>query len=412
MSDASDEKREDGAPEGAPEVEAVVSPKPSWRERFRVSTQLRSTAIVVIVLVTALAAVVAFVLSFGGPKPGAVSSETTALTSRVEALERRLTQVEALPRNTAPASAEIPAELTNRIATLENTVAALPKSVPAQSNPQEVTDLRGRVEAATSMLTELTGRLDAIELRGSGSTPGTPVDPTVLVSLRQTITQLQQSLAALTARVDAAEKSEAGAASVDVTSLVARNEALEKRMNELESKDAGALTKRAATAVAVANLVRATQGSGRFKTELGALAMIAPDDPALVKLTPYAEQGLPTEAALGERFGQLLPDIIHADDLANDSSWYGRMWTNFLSLITVRRVGDQPGNDVRALVGRAELELKEHDLAGAVEEVRKLPSAPAEVARPWREAAEARLALDKLIGDINARLLADIATED
>jgi hypothetical protein len=266
------------------------------------------------------------------------------------------------------------------------------------------------------MLAELTGRLDAIELSGSGApSTGTPADTGVLVTLRQTITQLQQELASLKSRVEASEKAPstgAPAASADVATLIERNAALEKRMNEIESKDVETLTKRAATAVAVANLVRATQGSGRFKTELGALAMIAPDDPALVKLTPYAEQGLPTEAALAERFGQLIPDIIHASDLARDSWWLERMWTNFLSLITVRRVGDQPGNDTRAVVGRAELELAEHDLAGAVEEVRKLESAPAEIARPWRFAAEARIALDKLVSDMNARLLADIATEN
>jgi hypothetical protein len=414
MSDVTDDQPEKIPSEDVRSTAArPVLPKVTLGERLRRSTQLRSTAVIVILAVAALAAVVVLVLSLGGQKSVAVapSVETVALTQRVDALEQRVAHVEALPRITTATPAEIPAELTSRIATLENTVAALPKTAPAM-NPQELRDMRGRVDAATTMLTELTGRLDAVELRGTG-TPGAPVDPTALVSLRQTLAQLQQSLSALTARVDAVEKSEGFVPpSADLSALVERNAALEKRMNELESKDAESLTKRAATAVAVANLVRATQGSGRFKTELGALAMIAPDDPALVKLTPYAEQGLPTEAALAQRFVQLIPDIIRAEDLAHDSWWLERMWTNFLSLITVRRVGDQPGNDARAVVGRAELELEEHDLAGAVDEIRKLDTAPAEVARSWRFAAEARIALDKLVSDLNARLLADIATEN
>jgi hypothetical protein len=416
MSDVNDKREEELLDTPVVEAEAATAaeppPRTSWRDRLGAWGVSRNVIGVVGAAAGAIALVIIIALSLI-PGESTTTRPVTAtpppapdMTARVEALERRLAQVETA-QSTRPTAAPIPSDVTDRIASLESTVAALPKTQTPPSDPAEVADLKRRVDAATTMLTDLTARLDAVELGAEGKT-GAPVDTGALTSLRQTTTQLQQAVAELKAKVDAAGTQGATPDPADAGKLAA----LEKRMAELENQDVDTLTKRAATALAVANLVRATQGSGPFKTELGALALIARDEPALAQLTPHAEAGLPTEAALAERFTQIIPDIIQAEDIANDSWWWERMWTNFSSQITVRKVGDQPGDDARAILGRAEQELKEGDLRGAVDEVAKLTGKPAEAAQSWRQEAEARIALDRMVTDINGRLLAEIATEE
>lgn len=405
MSDLNDDKREAEDVDPLDSEPAARVPRRTWRDRLRLATAQRNMVGVVGASVCALILVIIIAFSLTGRKTATAVVETvSAATARMDALEKRIAQVEALQRTPA----QVPGELTDRLAALENSVAALPTTAAPTVDPVVLSDLRQRVDSATGMVTELTNRLDAVEMRGGeGAQPGAPVDTSAITALRATTTQLQQSLNELKTRVDAAPPQSSGAPA-DVAKLAA----LERRMGELETKDVDTLTKRAASALAVANLVRATQGSGPFKTELGAMAMIAPSDPALAKLSPYAESGLPTEDALSDRFGQLIQPIIQAEDIANDTWWLERMWTNFVSQITVRQVGDQPGLDARAIVGRAEQNLRERNLRAAAAEVAKLQGAAAETARPWREAAEARLALDGLVTDINGRLLAEIATEE
>lgn len=411
MSDLNDDKR------AAEDVEPLESEQPArvtrrtWRDRLRLANAQRNMVGVVGASVCALILVVIIAFSLTGRKSAApVVDQSAAASARMDALEKRIAQVEAA--NRTPAPVQVPSELTDRLASLENSVAALPAAPTTPAiDPAVLTDLRQRVDTASGMLSELTTRLDAVEMRGAeGAKPGAPVDTSAITALRTTTTQLQQSLNELKARVDAAPQPApvSNGLPADGDKLAA----LERRMGQLEQHDVDTLTKRAASALAVANLVRATQGSGPFKTELGAMTMIAPSDPALAKLTPFAESGLPTEEALSDRFAQLIEPIIQAEDIANDTWWLARLWTNFTSQITVRQVGDQPGMDARAIVGRAEQKLRERNLRAASDEVAQLQGAAAEIARPWREAAQARLALDGLVTDINGRLLAEIATEE
>jgi hypothetical protein len=221
--------------------------------------------------------------------------------------------------------------------------------------------------------------------------------------LRQSTAQLQQALSDLTGRVQALEGRPT--AQEDLT-------ALGERVAALEKMDVDTLTKRAATALAVANLVRATQGSGPFKTELGALALIAPDDPALAKLSPQAEMGLPTRETLALKFNDKISDILCAAERADDTWWLEVMWTNLTCQVAIRERGAREGEDTDAIVARIEAELAERDLAQAASEAQKLTGPARDEIAEWLAQAEARVALDRLVTDINGRLLAEIATEE
>lgn len=97
----------------------------------------------------------------------------------------------------------------------------------------------------------------------------------------------------------------------------------------------------------------------------------------LDSLKPYADSGVPTFDKLQRQFDTLLPRaLIQRDDVP---SWK----KNLASLISIRKVGDQPGEDDEAILARAEQKLAAHDVSGAFKEVEMLSKPSAAAMRPW-----------------------------
>jgi hypothetical protein len=168
-------------------------------------------------------------------------------------------------------------------------------------------------------------------------------------------------------------------------------------------------TAEAALGIALANLTRAIDAGTAFDAELGAIAALAPEDPAVVALADVAPNGVRSFASLTQEFSDLVDPLLTAERRAGRETFYERIIGSALSIITVRRVGDVEGDTVEAIVARVETRLAQEDLSGALSEAHLLTGPAAEVAATWVGDVEARQQTDLLVRDLSARVLAHVA---
>jgi uroporphyrinogen-III synthase len=286
-----------------------------------------------------------------------------------------------------------------RIAALENRLRGVET---AAAEARQLAGDRAAVEALAARLATLEGRID----RAIAAAPGPSSIPDSLI---QRLDAVEAKLADVAARPEAAP-----AAPGPDPSLDRRLQAIEERLAALTRLDraAGAereAARRVALAGAAAALRNAASGPGGYQPALDAVRALGEGDGAVLAaldaLAPAAAQGRPTAASLRERFAGLAPELLRTPVEA-DGPWYGRAWDRIAGLVSVRRVGELAGDDVEAIVARAEVKLNAGDLPGAVTELDQLPPGPAGRAKNWLGDARGRLALDQALQRLDAALAA------
>ncbi len=204
---------------------------------------------------------------------------------------------------------------------------------------------------------------------------------------------------AMTARIDRLEQMPAAQSDARLgaaeAALAALRQALDTRVGALEKKDASEVMRRAAAAIALDDLIRASDTGGAFTRELASLRLLLPESAEARDLSRYAVGGVPNEAMLAAQFSDIAGDAVAAERKARSRSWLGRIWANIASLVTIRRIGEVKGNDTQSRLARAGVRLKAHDLAAAIGEMRALGQPARTVVAPWLNQAEARLAVDR-----------------
>jgi hypothetical protein len=198
-------------------------------------------------------------------------------------------------------------------------------------------------------------------------------------------------------------------ARLEATATRAEQDIVMERLAGLEAVNSGDFLRRAAQVLALSDLSRAAIQSAPFLPQLNALAATAPGDPALGALRVHAAEGVPTLQELSARFPEMAREALDAESVAADTGFFARMWNNVRHLISIRRIGNVDGTDSASILARAEIALKDGNLAGAVGEVNALSGAAAHTVTPWLAGAEARLELDDAIASLNARVVAALA---
>lgn len=193
------------------------------------------------------------------------------------------------------------------------------------------------------------------------------------------------------------------AAAEQINALTLRVAALEEEVSRPDP------TAEAALGIALANLTRAIDAGTAFDAELGAIAALVPEDPAVVALSEVAPKGVRSFASLSQEFSELVDPLLTAERRAGRESFYERIVGSALSIVTVRRVGDVEGDTVEAIVARIETRLAQEDLSGALSEAKLLTGPAADVAAGWIADVEARQQADLLVRELSARVLAHVA---
>ena len=192
------------------------------------------------------------------------------------------------------------------------------------------------------------------------------------------------------------------AASADVERLNARVAALES--HEIRTSQA------AAAALAAAAAVEASQGSGPFAEQMAGLVAISPPSPELRALARLAEVGAPSRAALAASFPDYAARAASAARAPSDGAGLWAQITYELSrIVTLRRVGDVPGDGVDAVLARAERQVEDGDLDHALQTLDRLPPKARNALADWRTRAERRAEIDRNAAALRARALQTLA---
>ncbi|NNG05210.1 MAG: hypothetical protein HKM95_14090, partial [Inquilinus sp.] len=115
----------------------------------------------------------------------------------------------------------------------------------------------------------------------------------------------------------------------------------------------------------------------------------ATDLSALVTMSGF---GIPTRERLKAEFPAMAAAAREADRLSGTDGWVDDALASVRGLVSIRPApGEVSGDDVPAVLARAENRLDAGDLDGAHAEVVRLEGPAATAAESWRTAATARL---------------------
>ncbi len=408
------ETAEPAASESSPAGAALSPPEAKWSEATKSTApplheQKPARRRFVPILVTALIAVILglgvalfVILKFGGGTDRADiakmqqeigdlqsnSSDVSALNARLQALEK---QGAAAPGDSALASRLASVEqslgtLSTDVSTLQQSGASTGEAGTATGAAQSGVS-QAALDEVKNQLAQLTARIDALEK-----------------SLKDANTALSDRVSALEQKIPAnlADQLAGVASKGQVDGLAARIATLEASTTALDAK-------RAAAAIALANLARAAGSGSKFTDELAAVRLLDVDQETLKPITPYAEKGVAPMSEIVARFDGVARAALSASRAAAKDGW-SRFWASLSDLFAIRRIGPMAGNSDEAILARAGDDVHAGNLQAALGEIAHLSAPAAKVMAPWQADAKARAQLDRLVNNATAVLIANLAS--
>ncbi|MFL5295974.1 MAG: COG4223 family protein [Phenylobacterium sp.] len=186
---------------------------------------------------------------------------------------------------------------------------------------------------------------------------------------------------------------------------------LNARMGILESRQAH-VSQAAASALAAATIADASQSTGPFADAVAAYSASGPPSPELAALARFAASGAPSRTALAASFPDYAARAASAAHAPGEKAGLGDRLVYMLSkVVSLRRVGDVPGDSPDALLARAERLVADGDLDRALKLLDRLPPAARDAIGPWRARAERRAEIDRDAEALRARALQELAAE-
>ncbi|MBL8805342.1 MAG: uroporphyrinogen-III synthase [Rhodospirillales bacterium] len=329
---------------------AQDSPKkaPPPREKPRAAVLVP----VAIALIAALLGILGWAYWQSGMTGGGMMANR-AIEQRLAALDRRVAQAEARPAAVPAVPVDLSA-IEARLKTLESR--EVPAAAPAPDSAE---------------IAALAARIAALEARPAA-------DPAQAVAIAA-LTAENRRLADELARVQA----EIGRLQGGIVDQV--------------SDRAGA--RRAELRLATAQLRDALAAGRPFSAELGAVRDLAGDALAEVDATPLAavaKDGVESRVSLARRFTALANAAVSLARTQSMPGILGEIAERAQGFLSIRRVGDVPGDSPAARVARAEARLAVDDLAGALGALEGVQGdAWAAGLLPWIETARRRLSAER-----------------
>ncbi len=271
-----------------------------------------------------------------------------------------------LPKELAGLTATVPLPkasetLSERITALEETLATLPQASPDSSST---------LNAIETDIASLDARLAALEQRATQNPSGQETG-----ALKPEIGKLQNEFRNLSSRLASLERDPKEAASIGVP--------VNQRLRAVE------------------DLREGLWEYGPFSERLAVLLSVAGDDPVVMEviapITAYADQGIPTLPMLRVRFDDMAAAVLEAGWKKPEADWRERILANLASVVTIRRTGDLEGDDLEAVLARAEVALNSGDLERTVSLLEGIGEPALKAAESWFRDARARLAAETAI---------------
>lgn len=218
-----------------------------------------------------------------------------------------------------------------------------------------------------------------------------------LESLRNSFTALQEKQESDVHRLESARPE--NAVKLNLAPLQERVEALERKLQSIAQVQLAENERLLALALSSLALKEALDKGAAFPGELAIVKNLLHAQSHLDGLGDYANTGVPTTIALLARFPEAAKSMLKADQPEN-AGFLDRTAAFFRSLVTVRKVGEVPGDDVGAILARTELRLQQGNVESAHEEFKKLSPRVQNIAAQWGKDLAARAEADRLMREL------------
>jgi hypothetical protein len=366
---------------------AAAAPEPATQTNERAR---RGGGLVANMLSAAVGAIVAAVVLAGALMSGKLGqSAPTASTApdadaakaaaaaAVAPLEARLDKIDTalFALKPDPASSQTPNQASSQ--------------APNQATNQETAALQAAQQGLTQQITDNATATKALDDR--------------LAALERRIDEIAMASQAAAQKASAAESAAAQHADANTVANAVTKEdldALGSRVAAVEdtAKTLGAAERKASSGDDAARLtiaaeaLRATVARGEpFTAELAAVRALGVSEAATAKLSPFAAEGLPNNAALARSLATLIPALKRALEPATAATGFiGRLEENAERLVRITPIDAPPGNEPHAVLARLTGDAAREDIAAAAHEVAALPADAKAPAADWLKAVEAR----------------------
>jgi hypothetical protein len=326
----------------------------------------------------------------------------TPSPDQLAALEQRLTALERRPvAAPAPAPTAPIGDLVKRVEGLEQglrqALAARPAPeaganapAPAAAEAQALAARLAAVESVASAAEDsaknaLQAANRAVEASARPASP--PVD---LRPLETRLQGLDQRLAA--AETEARSlKTEALAREAPVAALARRSEAT-------------------SLAVVAQTIGQAIEQGAPFDAALAAAAGLGAEAAKIAPLQAVAKTGVPTARAIALLWAAEGRAAFEAtQEPEADQGWIDRLKAGAARVVRVRPVGETPGDDPAALIGRIDAALGRGAIGEAFAAWNRLPEPAKAASRGFADAARKRVAAEEAVKALTSGAVADIA---
>lgn len=210
-------------------------------------------------------------------------------------------------------------------------------------------------------------------------------DASALASLNDKVAQLEQTIASVSASSQTSE-------------LEPRIAAVEQSVSGLTSRlEATASQPKIALSIAAAALRSALERGEPFTAELETFAAIAPNAAQIEPLRAHAATGVVPRADIAKAFPAAADAMVAAaNPVDQNAGFFQRLLNSAESVVQVRPVGEQAGDDAGARVARMEVAVNGGDYQKAIAEYDALPDAVKAAGAAIAEQIRARAAVEQL----------------
>jgi hypothetical protein len=252
-------------------------------------------------------------------------------------------------------------------------MASATETVSGSVAMKDFTSVRDRTDEIAKTQSEMQKRLADIETQMKALDPA---------ALKMRVGGLESSLKDTRNFVEEAQTG----SSVTGAALVERLTALEEQLKKMTPRPAAA---NAAEVVALGALQDAIASGKPFAKELGVVRSMLGE--AAAPLAPFessASAGLPTIAALRQRFSELAPKLVREPEAKG--GYFSKLLSSASHLVEVRPFGEVAGTSAGAVTARIEVRLARDDLSAALDQAAQLPEPAKREAADWIASAKQR----------------------
>ncbi len=365
-------------------LQKEIRKKPSlWREKLAFVERSVMTMSVIYMLAT-----VAFIVMMGPEYHAAIKK-----AKQVEALEKKLEsmgmQLSDLKEKQAPI--HIAGTINQKIEALDRKTAQIARQFEAAGKLGGMA-VQGRIaklENTVSSLSSLLSKIDGTD--GTSDIKSIQELQNVIMNLKGDITKLNEKVA----------------------NVKEENGEVVEVLKDVSSQDLGA----AAMLLALGELREGIKSEKPFAEDLKLISDLIGNNPEmqtkLKQLAPYAEKGVLSPARLQGAFGNMAVDIIKAGLSGNTDAVNSQLKKHIGNLVTITKDGKpvlSESSMVYNVVNKAEAQIKQGDIAGAVSTLKTLEGPAAIEAQKWIKMAKGTLVANQANSSLAKDILRKISS--